>query len=88
MSRVYKGTQYRDRFSHDWAHLFSVSCPILGAPSNGNLTQTTDGVTTSIQFSCDTGFSLSGEATLACLDTGSWNGTSPTCGEFDLKMVM
>ena len=60
---------------------FSVSCPTLTAPSSGNISLTTDGVTTTTLFSCDVGFSLSGATTLTCLDTGSWNDTTPACSE-------
>ena len=30
-------------------------------------------------YSCDDGYSLVGDASRTCLETGLWSGTAPTC---------
>ncbi|XP_019626709.1 PREDICTED: sushi, von Willebrand factor type A, EGF and pentraxin domain-containing protein 1-like [Branchiostoma belcheri] len=57
-----------------------VQCPNLTAPANGAVSPTgavsyPNGVT----FSCDSGYGLSGVATLTCRADGTWSSLPPTC---------
>lgn len=36
-------------------------------------------VHSTIEYHCDPGYVLRGEATLKCLDTGLWSGDEPDC---------
>ncbi len=57
----------------------AVDCLGLTNPTDGMVTLTTttfEGIAT---YSCNTGLSLSGEATRTCQDTGVWTGLAPTC---------
>ena len=68
-----------------------IECPTLTAPSNGQVSYTTDlssrfDIGTVATFSCDAGFSLNGTTTtLTCADDdqadtiGTWRGTEPSC---------
>ena len=53
----------------------------IGSFSNGNYdgVPTTAGVTWT--FTCDTGYSLSGSASITCESGGLWSGSVPECGE-------
>ncbi|XP_078687146.1 uncharacterized protein LOC144919463 isoform X14 [Branchiostoma floridae x Branchiostoma belcheri] len=57
-----------------------VQCPNLTAPANGAVSPTgavsyPNGVT----FSCDSGYGLTGVATLTCRADGTWSSLPPTC---------
>ncbi|XP_035691423.1 P-selectin-like [Branchiostoma floridae] len=56
----------------------AVQCPVLTAPTNGGVSggNSYGDVAT---FTCDSGHSLSGSATLTCQADTTWNGASPTC---------
>ncbi|XP_078598028.1 sushi, von Willebrand factor type A, EGF and pentraxin domain-containing protein 1-like [Branchiostoma floridae x Branchiostoma japonicum] len=56
----------------------AVQCPVLTAPTNGGVSggNSYGDVAT---FTCDSGYSLSGSATLTCQADTTWNGASPTC---------
>ncbi|KAI1278733.1 E-selectin [Halotydeus destructor] len=58
-----------------------INCPALSAPLNGGnsgmCAQSLPGQTCS--FTCNTGFSLSGQATLTCGQAGTWSGQAPVC---------
>ena len=80
-------------FMQKECHPFSavIECPTLSAPSNGQVSYTTDlsspfDIGTVATFSCDAGFSLNGTtALLTCADDdqadtiGTWGGTEPSC---------
>jgi len=54
-------------------------CPTLVAPRNGAVSGTT-GTTGTVRFySCNFNFVLTGSASTACLTTGNWSATAPTC---------
>jgi len=39
-----------------------------------------DGVSTTVTFSCGEGFTLNGPSTAECLQDGTWNVSQPQCG--------
>ena len=69
-------------------HLFTspsaITCSSLGAFANGQITYSTDTTSphdfgTVATFTCNTGFSLSGDSTRICGSGGVWSGSSPVC---------
>ena len=57
-----------------------ITCPPLESPSNGSVS-ISDGTAagSNATFFCEVGYELLGEATLQCLDTGSWTSPPPQC---------
>ncbi|WAQ98127.1 SVEP1-like protein [Mya arenaria] len=63
-----------------------VECGALTTPNLASLSMSTNGSNTLTTFTCQTGYDVSGEATLACASDGSWSGNEPACGTlFKLK---
>ncbi|XP_064386241.1 P-selectin-like isoform X3 [Halichondria panicea] len=64
-----------------------VTCPVLTSPTNGALSTTSRDYLTSVTYSCDTGYVLTGNSGSArtCQATGLWSGVAPTftCPPFD-----
>ncbi len=63
-----------------------VTCPVLPTPTNGALSTTSRDYLTTVTYSCDTGYVLTGSAARQCLATGEWFGVAPTCPR-ELAMV-
>ena len=73
-----------------------ADCGSLDAPQNGfvdhpktvSVYRSTMFVATAT-FSCHSGFVLSGESELSCLETGLWSGSSPVCRKLtsDCSMI-
>lgn len=61
--------------------LFPVKCKSLKDLSSGSLTYATNGSSTVVGADCGDGFTLAGEATLTCLEDGSWSTDLPSCGK-------
>jgi len=74
---------------HNFNHigLFPVSCPDLSPIANGTVSVSTNGSYTVATHSCDLGFTLAGRHTLTCADTGTWEGTQPSCGKVICTVV-
>lgn len=62
-----------------------VDCgPAPVAPANGSVsTPGGTSFTATATYSCATGYSLAGEASLTCLASGTWSGSAPTCSLVD-----
>ena len=63
---------------------FLVSCPSLDSPSNGTVNCSLgDGGVPSYEdtcnFTCDTGYELTGSDTRTCQSNGSWSGSDAMC---------
>ena len=58
-------------------------CGDPGTPSNGG--RTLDGTRRgdSVEYTCNTGFRLIGNAARECQQNGIWSGTLPTCNSKD-----
>ncbi|KAL4230224.1 Sushi [Mactra antiquata] len=56
-----------------------VLCDTLATSSGVKVTLATDGLTTIATYTCSEGFSLNGEASVACRNDGTWNTTVPSC---------
>ena len=74
-------------FMHQYSSYFlifisAVSCGTphgIGNGYHGTPSKTTQGGT--VRYYCNSGFFLSGSATVTCLSTGSWS-TRPTCSKY------
>ncbi|XP_078666608.1 CUB and sushi domain-containing protein 3-like isoform X2 [Branchiostoma floridae x Branchiostoma belcheri] len=57
-----------------------VQCPARAAPANGAVSPTgAVSYPNSVTFTCNTGYGLSGAATLTCQADGTWSHSPPTC---------
>ena len=57
-----------------------VDCGNLTVPMNG-MVNTSSGTNSLMRatYTCNTGYTLTGEATRACQSNGTWSGSEPTC---------
>lgn len=63
----------------------SAQCDVVPTVSSGSFTLISNGSTTSAQYSCSVGTTISGDVTIACDVNGVWSVSSGTtsCGTFD-----
>ncbi|XP_078687075.1 uncharacterized protein LOC144919463 isoform X5 [Branchiostoma floridae x Branchiostoma belcheri] len=67
-------------WSHPVPTCTPVQCPARAAPANGAVTPTgAVSYPNSVTFSCNTGYTLNGQATPACQAPGTWSHPVPTC---------
>ena len=48
----------------------------------------TDGMVTTVTFSCMTGYTLIGDGSLTCDQNGNWENLLPTCGKYNYFMTI
>ena len=63
---------------------FLVSCPLLDSPSNGMVScslgdDEVPSYEDTCNFTCDTGYELTGSDTRTCQSDGSWSGSDTVC---------
>ena len=56
-----------------------VDCGALTNPQNGQITLTTTTFLSTANYSCNSGYILSGNKTRTCEASGTWSDTAPTC---------
>ncbi|XP_003391963.3 PREDICTED: CUB and sushi domain-containing protein 1-like, partial [Amphimedon queenslandica] len=56
-----------------------VSCGDPGTPTNGTRNGTVFTFNSTVLYSCDTGYTITGAPFLTCLSNGSWNASVPSC---------
>ena len=56
-----------------------VTCTGLSNPTNGNVSAPSATFGNGVSYTCNAGYSLVGQPTRACLATGMWAGSAPTC---------
>ena len=56
-----------------------VRCRDLTAPANGNVDQPGNTVETVATYTCNDGYTLKGEESRTCRESGQWSGEAPTC---------
>lgn len=56
-----------------------VTCPTLTNPDSGSMTLSTDGVTTTAKFACNSGYMLSSTSDISCTNAGTWSASAPNC---------
>ena len=54
-------------------------CPSISTISGGNVSATSDGITTTAMFTCADGYRLIGEELLTCRSDGVWDFEQPHC---------
>ena len=62
-------------------NILLVSCPSLDDPSNGMISCSLEGDTyeDTCNFTCNTGYELTGSDTRTCQSDGSWSGNISMC---------
>ena len=56
-----------------------MDCGNLTNPQNGKITLTTTTFMSTANYSCNSGYTLSGNETRTCEASGTWSDTAPTC---------
>ncbi len=56
-----------------------VDCGSLSAPTNGGVMTTGTTYQSTATYSCDNGYTRSGDQTRVCQASGDWNGSEPAC---------
>ncbi len=56
-----------------------VTCPPLTDPDNGMVNVLNNNFGTVANYTCNTGYMLTGDVIRVCEVTGDWSGTAPTC---------
>ena len=66
-------------------NLYAITdrCTPLETLDNGNVELVTAAGTTVALFTCQTGCTISGQSMLICLSDGTWDFSTPSCGNFD-----
>ena len=59
-----------------WA---STACQNLSPPANGRVDISSLEPETTVRYSCNVGFQLSGNRVRTCLESGLWSGQAPNC---------
>ena len=59
---------------------FIVTCPTVDDVDNGDVLIASDGLSTSVLFTCHNNYMLKGSGSLICRSDGSWNDSVPSCG--------
>ena len=63
-------------------HILAVTCPGVSTLNNGTIVFSDPtiprGEESTVTYSCNTGYGLTGEAVRTCTSSG-WNGTEPRC---------
>ncbi|GAA6093770.1 E-selectin isoform X4 [Tachysurus ichikawai] len=71
------------KWTHNTPTCTAVTCKPLVSPQKGNMTCTDPlgnfSYRSSCAVSCEEGYTLRGENTLACLETGKWSAETPSC---------
>ncbi|WAQ97855.1 SVEP1-like protein [Mya arenaria] len=70
--------------SWDFSEPVCETCPILNVPTSGDVTMTTDTMTTKATFSCLPGYFLSGTETITCLTSGCVAPSAPLQGSVEI----
>ncbi|XP_063401402.1 sushi, von Willebrand factor type A, EGF and pentraxin domain-containing protein 1-like [Mytilus trossulus] len=56
-----------------------ISCPLLTAPNNGQLSTTGQTYRNNATYYCNDGYTIDGERLRICQSNGTWSGSSPIC---------
>ena len=60
-------------------YYFTVECPSLNDPDNGEIAVSSNGSISIATLSCKSGYSVIGEVTVTCTTDGQWSHTVPSC---------
>ena len=77
------------RLEHVMLHMYSTSvhersfltvdCGSLSDPLNGVVMTTGTTLSSDATYTCDNGYTRSGDQTRVCLASGDWSGSEPSC---------
>ena len=56
-----------------------MDCGDIGDPQNGVVLFSSTTYNSVANFSCNTGYNLTGDTSRTCLSTGVWSGSEPNC---------
>ena len=56
-----------------------IDCGPLGDPANGEVSLSSIMINSVATYSCNTGYTLTGDDMRTCLETGLWSGSEPIC---------
>ena len=56
-----------------------MMCEQLSDPAFGSVSHSGTSLGSTAEYSCNSGYNLSGVSTRTCLDPGTWSGNPPTC---------
>ena len=56
-----------------------IDCGPLGDPANGAVSLSSIMINSVATYSCNTGYTLTGDDMRTCLETGVWSGSEPMC---------
>ena len=56
-----------------------IDCGVLGDPTNGEVLLSSTTFNSAATYSCNTGYTLTGDDMRTCLQTGLWSGSEPMC---------
>ena len=56
-----------------------IDCGSLGDPANGEVSLSSIMINSLATYSCNTGYTLTGDDMRTCLETGLWSGSEPIC---------
>ena len=59
-----------------------VTCDDLDDPGHGAVSYTATVYDSVASYSCDAGYSLSGDDERRCMQSGEWSGTAPSCSDY------
>ena len=65
----------------------ALTCPALQAPTNGRVVVSGLVFGSEARYSCDSGYSLEGEASRTCRENGAWSGIPPICQAIQCELL-
>ena len=69
---------------HNDVYTLLANCESSTAPTNGNVTLTTNGQVTTAVYTCLSGYTLVGSSVIECRRTGYYKEQTPSCGTYYL----
>ena len=63
-------------------YIFNIeACDTIQNVAGGTVSLSTDGVMTLASFTCETGYTMSGDSSISCRSDGTWNVSQPLCSK-------
>ncbi|XP_078583742.1 CUB and sushi domain-containing protein 3-like [Branchiostoma floridae x Branchiostoma japonicum] len=63
-----------------------VQCPVQAPPDNGGMTGS-NSYQDIVQFTCNSGYEMTGAASITCQADGTWSDSAPTCGAVECPLL-
>ena len=79
---------FNSTYSHiPCTHASEIDCGVLINPANGEVVAFVTTFNSTATYSCNTGYTLTGDDMRTCLETGLWSGSEPMCTGKYISMV-